>query len=109
MENVKEFVIKHEREFKVGLAIIGTVTGVAVLKKAFKSKKNDNRTWVDMTGLDWIAWKSGGEGYVTFEGVKEVLELNKDNMLGSYAIVKDKVGRYICIKFNDLVIFPEKQ
>ena len=41
MENVKEFVIKHEREFKVGLAIIGTVTGVAVLKKAFKSKKNE--------------------------------------------------------------------
>ena len=103
---MKEQVKKIWEEHKKAVIIGGVVVGVVVT--AMITKQVTKRTTIQLivkkaSGYSGIMWKKGqGASPVNLDKVKELLELNKDN-LSSFAIYRQahQTGLYTVIALDD--------
>lgn len=108
LEKAKSFVKDHEKEIVfTGGIIAGVIIGV-ILCKRFDKKMVD--LGKQFSGKRAISWTPDGNGFMTLEKVKTILDANVNNS-ESFAIFREGLDRdpshYICLMMTDNVIIPE--
>ena len=95
---VKEFWRKHKKKICVigGTVVIGTA--IAIITK-------DSKYMVNLKNKNAIVWGDNDSGFMDIEGVKELLDANKDNC-SRFAIFREgpEPDQYVALIMSDGVI-----